>query len=194
MDRRIAGVTRDAARLNEGDLMRVPDEILKCTAFMAYRKDERFVLVGTAFFVGVPVVDVTMLPRFPYLVTAKHVIEHIESYSDDYYAYVRVNVCGPENEGVGWLRTEVENWYFHPEEDSAVDVAVYQFWDSRLYGTPSNPLPKEISFTDGMLESETRYSLLGCSDFILARQGTSPSCVLATLQPCLRRQWRRITV
>jgi hypothetical protein len=119
VDRRIGGMPRYLIG-SEGDhLMRVPEEVRKCVAFLKFRQNDEEIFAATVFFVAIP------LPTVPdelilYAVTAKHVIDGIKKESDDGRIYFRLN---SRNSTTKLFVNHVDDWYFHPN-DSTIDVAV----------------------------------------------------------------------
>ena len=117
-DERIAGLRLWRLAPDQERLMRIPDEVRKCTCFMAYDdQDGKRTLAGTASLIGLPSQRIPDL-HFPYLVTAKHVIKGIEEKSRDRNVYARLNI----GEGYDWMVAPIDLWVFH-EEDPFVDVA-----------------------------------------------------------------------
>jgi hypothetical protein len=100
--------------------MIVPDEIRKCVVYVGYRTNTGDVeLAGTAFFLTRDVEGTQK--GFVYLITAKHVIQGIESMENfDGGIVLRVNF--PDGNAYN-IDTKVDQWLFHPDE-SEVDVAV----------------------------------------------------------------------
>lgn len=96
--------------------MRVPDSVRKCVLFIGVRDvDGTIHYGGTAFIVSVPG---TVRGTFPYLVTAKHVIDAI----GDRPFVVRANL---KNGTSAVFEAEAGHWRFH--EDATVDAAVSIF-------------------------------------------------------------------
>lgn len=93
--------------------MRVGDNFLKCVVFLGCVKKKNFDVKGTAFLIQHP-------PGFPYLVTARHVVDAIEQHgSDDGHVYIRAN---RNDMGATVFRLQQPLWFRH--EDDRVDVAV----------------------------------------------------------------------
>ena len=105
--------------------MQIPDVIRKCVAFVCYKTTNETKLAGTAFFVGVPL-EGTRLSAV-YLITAKHIIDAIQTKSADKKVYLRMNL---KNEGAQLMETPIGRWVFHPQE-SNVDVATLSWAPSR---------------------------------------------------------------
>ena len=100
--------------------MRIPDQLIKCVAFIARYPEEQF--GGTGFIVGVK-----QEPRMIlcHLVTAKHVAEAIEPGE----AIFAVN--GKDGSPF-FLRTGDQKWFYHPTEPEHVDVAVMPIGSPRF--------------------------------------------------------------
>jgi len=99
--------------------MRVPDQIRNCVVFVGIpgeMPDPEY--RGTAFLVTVPGKNRN---HFAFLVTARHVAEHLEGKE----FYVRVN----HHSGAAVeMRGRSDNpWYFHPTDRGTVDAAVTLF-------------------------------------------------------------------
>ena len=101
--------------------MLVPDEIRKCVVFLSYRSQRGYELAGTAFFVGVPLEDVQGA-WLHYLVTAKHVIDHIRLKSIDQRVYIRINT---HQEGAKLVESPIEDWRAAPQDNEAIDIALF---------------------------------------------------------------------
>lgn len=100
-------------------LMLVPDEIRKCVVFIMYVTKDGSRMAGTAFFVGLPS---STAPEkiYPYLVTAKHVIEAVKRNSIDGKVYLRINLKDKPSALIG---SNINQWKYHPTANN-VDVAV----------------------------------------------------------------------
>ncbi|MGO9571777.1 MAG: hypothetical protein ACLP5H_29985 [Desulfomonilaceae bacterium] len=115
--------------------MKIQDEIRSCVAFIMSGKEPDLRMEGTVFFVGVNIPDTD---RFClYAVTARHIIDQIDSYPAGNQVYIRVNRSSD------WetISTETEEWSVHPH-DETVDVAVRPItmneeWDHMMYPTSS---------------------------------------------------------
>src|SRR5271157_272174 len=115
---RLGGAPRYYFSVKEEHLKKLTDEVRKCVAFLAYWDGSQYVLLGTAFWIGLRIADTE---RFvTYVVTAKHLIEKAESKSADWAVHLRVNFLDVEAQ---WIKTDVKEWYSHPNE-SNVDVAI----------------------------------------------------------------------
>ena len=118
-DKQLGGITRYYMARKEDTIMRVPDMILSCVAFVCYKMasgELRF--AGTAFFVGIPSQDNM---SFIHTVTARHVIDDVRNKGLD-KVYLRLNSRAGD---VSEVETDINDWYFHPT-DKSVDVAVYE--------------------------------------------------------------------
>jgi hypothetical protein len=110
-DQRVGGLVRYRLLEDVGELMRVPDEIRKCVAFLWYknaRGEGR--LAGTAFFVSVGAESEPGI-NFIYLVTAKHVIAAARANSSEGTIYLRVNLI---EGGSTSVRSALDTWRDHP--------------------------------------------------------------------------------
>jgi hypothetical protein len=74
-------------------------------------------LSGTAFFVTRRLGDSNTY--FPYVITAKHIIDNIRDAGANKVC-LRLN---RKDGNANWIETEIMDWYFHPD-DSEVDVAL----------------------------------------------------------------------
>ena len=119
-------------------LMRIPDDLQKCVAFVQYKDasgDLKF--GGTAFFVCLPMSDIPG-GIYSYAVTAHHVIHNIRKLTTDSRVYLRLNFRNAKAQPVS---TPIHRWYTHPTDDS-VDIAVVPFamnvaWDHLPYPVAS---------------------------------------------------------
>jgi hypothetical protein len=97
--------------------MAFPDEIRKCVCFVGYKIASGEVrLGGTAFWFSRLIEGTDR--RFMYLVTARHVIDHIGGMG---IAQVLLRLNMKSGSAV-WAQSEVSDWYVHSEP--SVDVAV----------------------------------------------------------------------
>lgn len=107
--------------------MRIPDEILKCVAFIGIQNDTNFEPKATGFFVSVPL-NTQAKHLYLYFVTAKHAIEQI--YNDSHAQYcLRVNDVNEKSFTIP-IRKNIK-WYDHPN-DQNVDAAVIPFNGNNL--------------------------------------------------------------
>lgn len=152
MDYRIGGLPKYYFAFGQRGLMKIPEEVRKCVAFLEYNNCSGFHLAGTTFFVTVQSI---CQPNhfFRYAVTAKHVIDGIKEGTKDGHVYFRLN-----NRDAGTCRVEsnINEWFIHPYDDF-VDVAVmpifsqerieWMFWDVRGFATDETI--KEINIDVG---------------------------------------------
>jgi len=117
-DYRIGGEPRYYVADNKDVLMQVPDEVRKCVLFICCQSPDRLELLGTAFLVAEPIENTDYI--FPYIVTAKHLIEDVRRYGIDEKVYLRVN---QRDGNFRFIATDIKSWIFHPD-DPFVDVAV----------------------------------------------------------------------
>lgn len=97
--------------------MRIPDDVLKCVAFIGHTVDGSQRYEGTGFFVTLPLE--TMVDQgVTYLVTAKHVAEKVAG-----NFWVRINRA---DGGVAYIES-TRDWLTHPSDKTA-DIAVLP-WD-----------------------------------------------------------------
>ncbi len=106
--------------------MRVPQDLLNSVVFIGQRKSdqkgrESLRFGGTAFVVSVPD-ESDPQSRFFYLVTARHCIDNMFSYSPN--IEIRYNTKDGD-----WrlVQSKESDWIFHPFEAACVDVAVARF-------------------------------------------------------------------
>ncbi|MGA2232922.1 MAG: hypothetical protein ABSH22_18635, partial [Tepidisphaeraceae bacterium] len=118
VDRRLYGCPRYYFG-QDGDLMRVPEIVRTCVAFLSYhsRKLDQPRFAGTTFFVHYAMDEFVVAG---YAVTARHVIDDIQIHSTDDKAILRVNEMGG---GLIRIDTNCADWFFHPT-DPNIDVAV----------------------------------------------------------------------
>jgi hypothetical protein len=98
--------------------MQIPDDIMKCVAFLGCQNKGDFAPKGTAFFVSHRISDC----KYFYLATARHVIEGIRERSEDGNVYIRMNFKTGNGQV---LLVDHNKWVFH--DDDLVDVAVAAF-------------------------------------------------------------------
>jgi hypothetical protein len=98
--------------------VRVPDEVLKCVAFLAYEGPNGGRLAGTAFLLSIAIPDTDRMAV--YVVTAKHVIDGIREHATTPYVYIRMNT---HEGGSRAVQTPIAAWLSHPD-DPFVDVAM----------------------------------------------------------------------
>ena len=102
-DNRLGGITRYLLLPAGEPLMQIPDEVLKCVAFL-YSKDRDGVpsAIGTCFFLGYDLPD--NLGTVSYAITARHVIKNADKEGCDGYCYFRLNKMGG---GLEWISAAV---------------------------------------------------------------------------------------
>lgn len=109
--------------------MRVPDEMLRCVAFL-YRKTEGNMRpMGTAGWFACPVPGTGNSAGI--LMTAQHVIDGFRSDSDDAKVHVRVN---RKDGGSKFVEFELDEWV---QYESNLDVAILPTGTDRLVGDNS---------------------------------------------------------
>lgn len=130
--------------------MRVPDQIRNCVVFVGIpgeMPDPEY--RGTAFIVTVPG---TQNNSYAYLVTARHVAEHVMGKE----FYIRVN------RKIGTavpMRGRADNpWWFHPTERKTVDAAVTLFAPGRLDELDVEHIPIAM-FADEQRIAESRIGV-----------------------------------
>lgn len=102
--------------------MRVSDTVRQCVLFIGIRDVSGAVRFGgTAFVVSVPG-EIDKARRFPYLVTAKHVIGKIREMIGSGTFVIRANST---HRGSVEFDAGLDHWAYHPDE--SVDVAVSIF-------------------------------------------------------------------
>lgn len=99
-------------------MIRIPDSVKKCVAFIGTELDGKRRYCGTGFFVTVSS-KVFPEAKFLFLVTAKHVVAEITGNK----FFVRVNLKDGQAADFNGLGNE--KWWFHPDESKACDVAVF---------------------------------------------------------------------
>jgi len=127
--------------------MQIPDEIRKCVGFVCYKTADGIKLAGTAFFVGVPWEGSQR--SFVYVVTAKHIIDAIETRSVDKIAYLRMNL---KDKGAGFIPAAIDKWVSHPRE-SNVDVAALP-WAPSEAKFDYLSLPVKYALTEDIIKQE----------------------------------------
>lgn len=136
--------------------MKVPDEILKCVAFIgAENKFGMPETVGTCFFVNRQSEKIADR-GFYYTLTAKHIVSGIAHRGQD-KVYVKVNFA----DRAEWIATDVKEWFDHPT-DGSVDAVVNPFFELPD-GTNQRPHPLHNAMT-GEIAYEPK---LGPGDEIL---------------------------
>ena len=167
--------------------MQIPDEIRKCVAFLACRKNSGPEERGTVFFVGYSLPANEAIAVI-YAVTARHVIEGLANDGDG-NAYCRVNT---RQHGVQFLPIPMSQWVF--SDDSQVDVAVaplafdFKHLDHKvlplgMFITPEVVAEEQVGIGDDLF-------FPGLFTQRPARVLISRSSGLGTSPPCRRNQWR----
>jgi hypothetical protein len=105
--------------VTDEELMQIPNEIRKCVAFLACKRNSGYKTGGTVFFVGYPLAGIkdTFLV---YAITARHVIEEISKRSDG-NVYCRLNT---KQHGIQYLGIPTSDWLYN--DDPRIDVAIAQ--------------------------------------------------------------------
>src|SRR5215213_1209765 len=99
-DNRMGGVRRFVLHPIGQPLMQIPQDILKCVAFL-YSMDRHGVYspIGTCFFLSYDLGD--DLGWVSYAVTARHVIKNADVDGNDGHSHCRLNMRGG---GVDWIQ------------------------------------------------------------------------------------------
>lgn len=105
--------------------MKIPDQIRKTVAFIAYvdQRDHSVRPVGSAFFVGPDPLPGTQSASRVFAVTARHVIEGLRRKGCT-ECVLRLNPVAVERDVIS-ITVPLDRWMFHPT-DASVDVAVYE--------------------------------------------------------------------
>lgn len=119
-------------------ILRIPDALLKCVAFIS-GTDPNPLYIGTAFIVGVAG---QYGNAYTHAVTAKHVAVNFEGKG------FRLGVNFKDGQA-GWLESNLQ-WWYHPTEADAVDVAVTPFVASER--TDVEYVPEGIFTTDERIQ------------------------------------------
>lgn len=132
----------------EEDLLQIPQEILKCVAFILSREVNGTYHRGTVFFVRVPIANTAY--QFDWWVTAAHVINLIKAQSVDGKVWVRLNLDDGTSAAVP---TDISDWKLHPTEDVAVlSRSLGGPFDHLFYPIPySHTRPADLSLGDEVL-------------------------------------------
>lgn len=142
LDTRVYGDEGYILAERKDELMFIPEEILTCVVFLGFRlTDKSYRMAGSAFWVVRPMAP-DIRENFAYLVTAKHVIQHIKD-KGLLQVYVRVNL---RDGGTRWIKTELGDWIL---QDST-DVAAIQ-----------------LGFTNEL--EHTGWPITGCADEVLVK-------------------------
>jgi hypothetical protein len=115
--------------------------------------NEGIKLAGTAFFVSAP----SDIPgrNYPYLVTARHVIESIRQKSVDGKVYLRINQRNKTND---IIMSELTQWNYHTSSNN-VDVATLQ-WAPNQAVYDYLKIPTHMAATQEVIDKEG----IGCGD------------------------------
>lgn len=129
--------------------MRIPEEVKKCVVFLGIERTKhgvtKTIYAGTGFLVSVQGKKVDI--KYLYLVTAKHVVEHLTGET----VLIR---CNKKDGGSVTFKVtnEVLKWNTHPTDWSAdVAVTLATFPDEKF---DFRPLPIGMFMTDEMIYSE----------------------------------------
>jgi hypothetical protein len=104
--------------------VRVPENIRKCVAFVGYKdqRDDSFVPVGSAFYVGRDNGGTTASPV--YAVTAKHVIDGLARRGVR-NSFIRLNLRDGLAASLRFVDVPINSWYAHPT-DASIDVVIFE--------------------------------------------------------------------
>jgi hypothetical protein len=110
--------------------MHIPDEVRKSVVFLGAMQNGRFVPKATGFLVLTYLHRPDTPPQldrcpvaFPFLVTAEHVVSHMQL--DGLDIYCRMNL---KNGSVAIEPIDKTKWLFHPPDSQLTDVAAAPFW------------------------------------------------------------------
>lgn len=148
-DRRLGGCSRLYLAEERDDLMLVPEEIKKCVVFICYRDEEGVKLAGTGFFFAEPS-SVDKDRVYPYVVTARHVIEAVQERTTEDKVLLRLNT---RDGGTEIISSDVSQWRFHPSEATA-DVAVIQ-WAPDEKKFDYQTIPASMLITDDIAKQHS---------------------------------------
>jgi hypothetical protein len=140
VDTRIAGIETDYVSPPKDSRMRIPDQLIKCVAFIARHEDEG-TFGGTGFIVGVKQETRMVLCH---LVTAKHVAEAIEP-GEAIFGF------NGKDGSPFFLRTGEQKWFYHPTDPDHVDVAVIPVGSARFDQYDISFLPEENFVDDAVI-------------------------------------------
>jgi hypothetical protein len=140
IDRRLAGIETDYLSAPKDVTMRIPDRLVKCTGFISHDLPT-LDFIGTVFIVGIH--DGTPGNALLHLVTAKHVAEVFDPGS----CIIALNGKdgAPLFPKIG--KEDDIQWFYHPTEPNAVDVAVVPFATARLDEYDIEWVPEEMFAT-----------------------------------------------
>lgn len=150
-DDRLGGIPLAVFGDERKALVRVPDDILKCTVFLCVNTGAEYAPGGTGFFVSIPS-DVGGA-LYTYLVTAKHCVIQAKQYGD---VFIRLN--GRDGK-MKFMKIEAD-WIF--PDDPSVDLAVLpigiplyfydaKFLDYKMIATPQTIVDHGIGIGDDVV-------------------------------------------
>lgn len=126
--------------------MKVPNNITKCVAFLAYYDFENntHVPVGTAFYLGR---DNGEKADPVYMVTARHVIDGLKGKGvENVYAILNLKDGQPTARGRAEL--PIKDWFSHPT-DNSIDIAIYKTGISD--GADHMVFPMSLAVSDSIM-------------------------------------------
>ncbi len=157
-------------RRPETELMRIPDHAIKSVVFLCVKttngkNKEKFLIGGTAFFVGIPF-EGEPSSTCIYLITAKHNIEEAKKFGN---LYLRIN---SHNEGK-YVEVSLNAWDYPPDGSNA-DFAIaiiappsidfdYLYTPSELIATTQLVREKQIGIGDDIVTIGLHLSRAGTS-------------------------------
>jgi len=148
-DRRLGGCPRLYLAKERDDLMLVPETIKKCVVFICYWHEEGVKLAGTGFFIAEPS-SVNKDRIYPYVVTARHVIESVQERAIDDKVLIRLNT---RDGGTEIISSDVSQWRFHPS-DATVDLAAIQ-WGPDQKKFDYQVIPASMLITDDIVKQHS---------------------------------------
>src|SRR5258708_7790759 len=103
-------------------LMRIPDDFKGCVLFATYKNQrDEYVFAGTAFCFMLHDRDGNDNGfNFPYIITARHVIDAIQEHGTGGQVHLRVNTI---DGGYAFITSDAADWVCD-DEDPTIDVAV----------------------------------------------------------------------
>jgi hypothetical protein len=138
VDRRLAGLDTDYLSAPKDIKMRIPDRLTKCAGFISHDLPT-LDFIGTVFIVGIH--DGVVGNALLHLVTAKHVAEVFDPGS----CVIALN--GKDGLPLFPKLGDDIQWFYHPTEPNAVDVAVAPFASERLNKYDIEWIPEEMFAT-----------------------------------------------
>lgn len=148
-DRRLGGCPCLYLAKERDDLMLVPETIKKCVVFICYQHEERVKLAGTGFFLAEPS-SVNKDQIYPYVVTARHVIEAVQERAIDDKVLIRLNT---RDGGTEIISSDVSQWRFHPSE-ATVDLTAIQ-WTPDQKKFDYQVIPASMLITDDIVKQHS---------------------------------------